>query len=249
MLGECHRALFFDAAPTDPHAIKRTGRFFMTSGLRLPLFAAVVLTGLGAAVPAQAQQADMTFFVTSAGKGSGADLGGLAGADAHCQSLAQAAGSTKTNWHAYLSTTEPGGTEGVNARDRIGKGPWQNAKGVVVAKSVEDLHASTNNLTKQTALTEKGEVVNGRGDTPNKHDILTGSDPEGLFSTAGGDTTCGNWTKSTDGSAIVGHHDRAGLKDTRHMKSWNSSHGSRGCGQDNLVATGGAGLLYCFVAN
>jgi hypothetical protein len=241
--------LYSDATTTDPNAIKRTGRFFMTSGYRLSLSAAVVLAGLGLTVPVQAQQADMTFFVSSAGKGNGADLGGLAGADAHCQSLAQAAGSTKTNWHAYLSTTEPQGAEGVNARDRIGKGPWQNAKGAVVAKSVDDLHSNANNLTKQTALTEKGEVVNGRGDTPNKHDILTGSDPEGMFSTAGGDTTCGNWSKSAEGSAIVGHHDRAGLKDTRHMKSWNSSHGSRGCSQENLVATGGAGLIYCFAAN
>jgi hypothetical protein len=191
----------------------------------------------------------MSFFVTSAGKGSGADLGGLEGADAHCLALAKAAGSTSTNWHAYLSTTAPAGEAGVNARDRIGKGPWQNAKGVVVAKSVDDLHSDSNNISKQTALTEKGETISGRGDAVNTHDILTGSDPEGLYSTAGGDTTCGNWSKSGDGSAIVGHHDRIGLKDTRHMKSWNSSHGSRGCGQDALKATGGAGLFYCFAAN
>ncbi|MGP0093673.1 MAG: hypothetical protein ACLPKB_27580 [Xanthobacteraceae bacterium] len=221
----------------------------MTSGIRLPLLAAVALAGLGFTAPAQAQQAAMTFFVTSVGKGNGADLGGLAGADAHCQALAAAAGATSTNWHAYLSTTEPAGAAGVNARDRIGKGPWQNAKGVVVAKSVEDLHSDSNNINKQTALTEKGETVPGRGDPVNTHDILTGSDPQGLFSTAGGDTTCGNWTKSADGSAIVGHHDRSGLKDTRHMNSWNSSHGSRGCSQDNLKASGGAGLLYCFAAN
>ena len=199
----------------------------MTSRIRLPLLAAVVLTGLSLTAPAQAQQASMSFFVTSAGKGNGADLGGLAGADAHCQALAKAAGSAGTNWRAYLSTTEPGGTAGVNARDRIGKGPWQNAKGAVVAKSVEDLHSDSSNITKQTAITEKGETVSGRGDPVNVHDILTGSDPQGLFSTAGGDTTCGNWTKSGEGSAIVGHHDRAGLKDTRHMNSWNSSHGSR----------------------
>jgi hypothetical protein len=183
------------------------------------------------------------------GKGDGADLGGLAGADAHCQALAKAAGSTQTNWRAYLSTTEPGGVAGVNARDRIGKGPWQNAKGVVVAKSVEDLHSDSNNINKQTALTENGEIVSGRGDAINMHDILTGSDPQGLYSTAGGDTTCGNWTKSGDGSAIVGRHDRSGLKDTRHMNSWNSSHGSRGCSQDGLKSTGGAGLIYCFLAN
>jgi hypothetical protein len=184
------------------------------------------------------------------GEDKGADLGGLAGADAHCQALAKAAGSTETNWHAYLSTTEPGGVAGVNARDRIGKGPWHNAKGVVVAKDVEDLHSNSSNINKQTALTEKGETVSGRGDAVNMHDVLTGSDPQGLYSTAGGDTTCGNWTKSTaDGSAIVGHHDRTGLKDTRHMNSWNSAHGSRGCGQDNLKGTGGAGLFYCFLAN
>jgi hypothetical protein len=190
----------------------------------------------------QAQQANMTFFVTSTGTGKGADLGGLEGADAHCAALAKAAGAKATNWHA-------GGDAGVNARDRIGKGPWANAKGVVVATSASDLHSEHNNLNKQTALTEKGEMVKGRGDTPNEHDILTGSDPAGMFSTAGGDTTCGNWTKSGEGSAIVGHHDLQGLKDTRHMKSWNSSHGSRGCSQDQLKASGGAGLVYCFAAN
>jgi len=203
----------------------------------------------GVASVAHAQQANMTFFVTSAGSGKGGDLGGLDGADAHCASLAKAAGAKATNWHAYLSTTLPGGDQGVDASSRIGKGPWRNAKGVVVAKSVADLHSPHNNVNKQTALTEKGEVVNGRGDKPNEHDMLTGSDPDGHFSTAGGDTTCGNWTKSGEGSAIVGHHDLQGLKDTRHMKSWNSSHGSRGCSQDMLKASGGAGLYYCFAAN
>jgi hypothetical protein len=221
----------------------------MTSGIKLALLAAVASTVLGLTAPAQAQQASMSFFVSSVGKGNGADLGGLAGADAHCQALANAAGSTNTNWRAYLSTTEPGGTAGVNARERIGKGPWQNAKGVVVAKSVEDLHSDSNNITKQTALTEKGDAVSGRGDAVNTHDILTGSDPQGLYSTAGGDTTCGNWTKSGEGSAIVGHHDRSGLKDSRHMNSWNSSHGSRGCSQEGLRSSGGAGLIYCFAAN
>jgi hypothetical protein len=221
----------------------------MTSAIRLHVLAAVASTGLSLSAPAQAQQATMSFFVTSVGKGNGADLGGLAGADAHCQALAKAAGSTETNWRAYLSTTEPGGVAGVNARDRIGKGPWQNSKGIVVAKSVEDLHSDSNNINKQTALTENGDVVSGRGDTINMHDILTGSDPQGLYSTAGGDTTCGNWMRSSDGSAIVGHHDRIGLKDTRHMSSWNSSHGSRGCSQDGLKGTGGAGLIYCFLAN
>jgi len=209
----------------------------------------VALAGLGMTPAAMAQQANMTFFVTSAGSGKGGDLGGLEGADAHCASLAKAAGAKTTNWHAYLSTALPGGDQGVDARSRIGKGPWQNAKGVVVAKSVDDLHSGHNNINKQTALTEKGEVVNGRGDQPNQHDMLTGSDPDGRFSTAGGDTTCGNWTKSGEGSAIVGHHDLQGLKDTRHMKSWNSSHGSAGCSQEALVKTGGAGRFYCFAAN
>jgi hypothetical protein len=219
------------------------------------LSAIVVALAAGMAPAAQAQQSKaaqskgMTFFVTSVGKGNGADLGGLEGADAHCNALAKAAGSKQANWHAYLSTTKPGGDAGDSARDRIGKGPWRNAKGVVVAKSVADLHSAKNNITKQTALNEKGETVSGRGDPVNVHDILTGSDPQGNFSTAGGDTTCGNWTKSGDGSAIVGHHDRAGLKDTWHMKSWNSSHGSRGCSQDQLKASGGGGLLYCFAPN
>jgi len=192
---------------------------------------------------------DMTFFVTSAGKGNGANLGGLEGADAHCNALAKAAGSTHNNWKAYLSTALPGGDAGVSARDRIGKGPWYNAKGVMVAKNLDDLHSEHANINKQTALDEKGQPIKGRGDQPNEHDILTGSDPDGRFSTAGGDTTCGNWTKSGEGSAIVGHHDRSGLKDTWHMKSWNSSHGSRGCSQDQLKASGGAGLTYCFVPN
>ena len=213
------------------------------------IFGSVALAGAGVSPLAHAQQANMTFFVTSTGTGKGADLGGLDGADAHCAALAKAAGAKATNWRAYLSTSLPGGDQGVDARSRIGKGPWQNAKGVVVGKSVDDLHSGHNTLDKQTALTEKGEMVKGRGDTPNEHDILTGSDAGGYFSTAGGDTTCGNWTKSGEGSAIVGHHDLQGLKDTRHMKSWNSSHGSRGCSQDQLKASGGAGLVYCFAAN
>ena len=222
--------------------------------------AAALLVSAGMALPALAQEkakakaakkpgGEMTFFVTSVGKGNGADLGGLEGADAHCDALAKAAGSKRSNWKAYLSTFLPGGEAGVNARERIGKGPWRNAKGVVVARNVADLHSAKSNVTKQTALTEKGEPVKGRGDTPNEHDILTGSDPAGMYSTAGGDTTCGNWSKSGEGSAIVGHHDRMGLKVTRHMQSWNSSHGSRGCSQDNLKASGGAGLFYCFAAN
>ncbi len=208
--------------------------------------AAAVLVAGCASVPPSEQ---MTFFVASVGKGKGADLGGLEGADAHCNALAKAAGSTRADWKAYLSTTLPGGDAGVNARDRIGKGPWQNARGVVVARNVDELHSDKNGISKATALTEKGEGIMGRGDATNQHDMLTGSDPEGMFSTAGGDTTCGNWTKSADGSAIVGHHDLSGLKDTRHMKSWNSSHGSRGCSQELLKASGGAGLFYCFAAN
>ena len=197
---------------------------------------------------AWADAAQMSFFVTSVGKGDGANLGGLDGADAHCATLAKAAGSAKTSWKAYLSTTAPQGEAGVNARDRIGKGPWQNVKGVVVANSVDELHSDKTNVTKETALTEKGEVIKGRGDEPNEHDMLTGSDPQGMYSTAGGDTTCKNWTSNGEGSAIVGHHDRIGLKDTRHMTSWNSSHGSAGCSQEALVKTGGAGHFYCFAA-
>jgi hypothetical protein len=216
-------------------------------GISAVVSAAVLALGVAAV---QAQQAgNMTFFVTSTGLGKGADLGGLDGADAQCNALAKAAGSKLTNWRAYLSTTKPGGEAGENARDRIGKGPWRNAKGVVIAKNISDLHSDNNKITKQTALTEKGEIASGRGDPVNTHDILTGSDPQGRYSTAGGDTTCGNWTKSGDGSAIVGHHDRMGLKDTRHMKSWNSSHGSAGCSQESLVKTGGSGRFYCFAAN
>jgi hypothetical protein len=222
----------------------------MQSKVGISLLAAVAMAGLGMIGEVQAQQANMTFFVTSIGKGDGANLGGLDGADAHCAALAKAAGAKATVWHAYLSTTMPGGDAGVNARDRVGKGPWRNAKGVVIARNVNDLHSPNNKINKQTTLNEKGEAIPGRGDQPaNQHDMLTGSDPQGMFSTAGGDTTCGNWTKNGEGSAIVGHHDLQGLKDTRHMKSWNSSHGSRGCSQDQLKASGGAGLFYCFAVN
>ncbi|WP_298824459.1 hypothetical protein [uncultured Piscinibacter sp.] len=184
----------------------------------------------------------MSFFVTSVGSGNGADLGGLSGADAHCEKLAAAAGAGGKHWRAYLSTTGEGG---VNARDRIGRGPWVNAKGTTIASDVANLHGS-NQLTKQTAITEKGEVINGRGDTPNTHDILTGSTPDGRAVEGTADTTCGNWTKSGEGSAIVGHHDRIGLRDDEPSRSWNASHGTRGCSQDALKATGGAGLFYCF---
>jgi hypothetical protein len=219
--------------------------FLVSAGVTAPLHAQDKAKGKEQAAK-KGGPGDMTFFVTSKGSGKGADLGGLEGADAHCNALAKTAGSKRTDWKAYLSTTQPGGDAGVNARDRIGKGPWRNAKGVVVAKNLSDLHSEKANITKETALTEKGEPVKGRGEKPNEHDILTGSDPSGRFSTAGGDTTCGNWTKGGEGSAIVGHHDRAGLKDTWHMKSWNSSHGSRGCSQENLVSSGGAGYFYCF---
>ena len=218
----------------------------MNRATSIAILGFAALLAMSGSLPAQ--QPSMSFFVTSAGSGKGADLGGLAGADQLCQRLAQSIGAGNHTWHAYLSAQAAHGQPAVNARDRIGRGPWQNAKGVVIAKDLDELHG-TSNLTKQTALTEKGETVSGRGDPVNMHDILTGSDPEGMFSTAGGDTTCGNWTKSGDGSAILGHHGRQGLKDTRHMKSWNSSHGSRGCSQDALKSTGGAGLIYCFAAN
>ena len=188
------------------------------------------------------------FFVSSTGSGRGADLGGLAGADRLCSSLASAAGAGSRTWRAYLSTTPNAGGPAVNARDRIGTGPWRNAKGVVIAQNVTELHG-TNNLTKQTALTEKGEVVNGRGDTPNMHDILTGSQPDGTAIAGSVDTTCGNWTKSGEGAAMVGHHDRSGLDESAPAKSWNSSHQSRGCSHDALKGTGGDARIYCFAAN
>jgi len=198
------------------------------------------------AAPAMAQQSSMTFFVTSANPGKGADLGGLEGADRYCQQLATAGGAAAKTWRAYLSTQGPGA---VNAKDRIGKGPWQNAKGAVVAKDVSDLHGANNNLNKQTALTEKGEGVKGRGDQPNEHDVLTGTQPDGTAFPAGEDKTCGNWTKGGEGSAIVGHHDRTGLDTSPPALSWNSSHATRGCSMDLLRPTGGAGYLYCFAAN
>jgi hypothetical protein len=191
---------------------------------------------------------EMTFFVSSTNGGKGADLGGLAGADKLCTSLATAAGPGNHTWHAYLSAVPNGSVPGVNARDRIGSGPWTNAKGVVIAQNLTELHG-LNNLNKQTALTEKGEIVNGYGDTPNQHDILTGSQPDGTYIAGNVDTTCGNWTKSGEGAAMLGHSDRTGPNDSAPLKSWNSAHQSRGCSIDALKATGGDGRLYCFAAN
>ncbi|RUU27250.1 hypothetical protein EOC93_33045 [Mesorhizobium sp. M6A.T.Ce.TU.002.03.1.1] len=201
--------------------------------------AATSLAAVGVASP---QDTTMSFFVTSVGSGKGADLGGLAGADAHCGSLAEAAGVTGKTWRAYLSTSD------TDARDRIGKGPWFNAKGDKIADDVASLHSDANAITKQTALDEKGNVVNGRGDKPNRHDVLTGSKPDG---TKIADQTCGDWTLSgAEGAAMTGHHDRAGLDDSAAAKSWNSSHASRGgCSQEALKSTGGDGLFYCFAAN
>jgi hypothetical protein len=203
--------------------------------LAVSFAAAAMLAAGGLAAHAE----DMSFFVTSAGSGDGANLGGLKGADAICQKLADAAGSKKT-WHAYLSAT------GVNAKDRIGKGPWYNAKGEPIAMNVADLHSDANKITKQTALTEKGTIVNGRGDKPNQHDILTGSNPDGTLAEG---KTCGDWTLNGDGVTIVGHSDRTGTDESAPAKSWNASHPTKGCSQPGLVSTGGAGYLYCFAVD
>jgi hypothetical protein len=220
---------------------------------RWSLLAATAMLSLGLGASAQAQQGaagEMTFFLTSVGPGSGADLGGLAGADRHCQQLAEAVGAGERTWHAYLSAQATGGEPATNARDRIGQGPWQNAKGMVIAQDLDQLHGD-NDLNKETALTERGDVVNGRGDTPNRHDILTGSQPDGTAFAGAEDRTCGNWTMSgAEGVAMVGHHDRQGLRDDAASKSWNSSHPSRGgCSQEALRGTGGDGLFYCFAAD
>lgn len=210
-----------------------------------------ILVGCASTESARPSADAMTFFVTSAGPGKGADLGGLEGADLHCQSLAKAAGAGNRTWHAYLSTQAPtlNDPKFINARDRIGAGPWQNLNGIVIAKNVEDLHTANNNVTKQTALDEKGQIVNGRTEKTNNHDILTGTRPDGTAFPGApfGDMTCGNWTKGgADGSAILGHHDRAGPIESSWATSWNSSHPSRGCNPEGLRSTGGAGLLYCF---
>ena len=214
----------------------------MTKKLSLSLAAAAMLA---VALPgASAQDNPMSFFVTSAGPGKGGDLGGLEGADAHCQALAEAAGAGGKTWRAYLSTSGEGA---VNARDRIGSGPWVNAKGVEIAANVDELHAETNKINKETALDERGQPVKGRGDEPNQHDILTGSQRDGTAFAAGEDMTCGNWTSSGEGAAMTGHHDLIG--NPQGINFWNFSHASRGCSQENLVGTGGAGLFYCFAAD
>jgi len=223
-----------------------------------PVIAAMALSLVGAYItlaqqPAQqAPPQPLSFFITSAGSGHGANLGGLAGADRICQTLAAAVGSGNKTWHAYLSTNAANGQPAVNARDRIGNGPWYNAKGEKIANNLADLHGDTaelarlgNNLVKTSALTEKGAMLNGRGDTPNVHDMLTGSQTDGRAYTDGMDHTCSNWTSETTGTAQLGHFDRNGANNT----SWNSAHPSRGCSQDNLVSTGGAGLFYCFAIN
>lgn len=208
-----------------------------------------VLTGESRAQQPPPQFPDMTFFITSTGGPKGADYGGLEGADQHCQTLAAKAGAGGKTWRAYLSTQADGGKPAVNARDRIGKGPWVNTKGMQIAASVADLHADKNAINEENAYAETGRRIPGRGYVVNQHDILTGTQADGTAPPADKDMTCGNWTKSGEGSAMVGHHDRAGLRDDAPSKSWNASHPSRGCSADMLKASGGAGLLYCFAAN
>lgn len=221
--------------------------------LGMTRMAALAAIGLAGCANMQAGPKDMSFFITSAGPGKGGDLGGLAGADRHCQSLAQAVGAGHRTWRAYLSTQAPklADTNFVNARDRIGTGPWQNAKGEIVAYNVYELHSPSSNLNKHTALNEKGQIVNGRTEKPNMHDILTGSRPDGTAFPGApfADMTCGNWTKSgDDGAAMTGHHDRAGPLDAPWAVSWNSAHPTLGCSQEKIRPTGGDGLFYCFAA-
>ena len=214
--------------------------------MRFSILASTMLLSLGLGMPTQAQQApNMTFFVTSVGPGKGGDLGGLAGADAYCQSLAATAGAGGKTWRAYLSSNAAAQGGAVNARDRIGNGPWQNFKGEVIATSVADLHSANNKLTRETALTEKGTMVNGVGMQPNQHDVLTGSSPEGRVFPTNLNLTCNNWSSSTFGSAMLGHIDRS-PKTAANLQSWNAAHMSRSCSQPDLVATGGNGLFYCF---
>jgi len=220
----------------------------MYTTMRLSMLAsAAVLLVSGSVQAQQAPQApDTTFFVTSVGLGKGADLGGLDGADKQCQALATTIGAGGKTWHAYLSTNAnaPGGA--VNARDRIGKGPWKNVKGVAVAESVDDLHSANNKLSTPNSLTERGSIVAGVGYTPNYHDLLTGTTPDGRVFPSNLNMTCNNWTSSNFGTAMLGHVDRTGLTNTDQARSWNSTHQSRDCSQDGLRATGGNGLFYCF---
>ena len=222
--------------------------------LRILLVAGAAVTVLGGCASLAGHSGPMSFFITSVGSGKGADFGGLAGADAHCQRLATAAGAGNRTWRAYLSvppTFAQGSTPAVpatNARDRIGKGPWYNAKGVLIARDIDHLH-NGNNISKETALDERGNPVKGRGESPNEHDILTGSRADGTAFAPQTDTTCKAWTSSTDGSAIVGHHDRVGPLPENWARSWNFAHQTAGCSQQALVSTGGSGRLYCFAAN
>lgn len=211
---------------------------------RTRLLLVAFMLSLVISYPTFTQNANMSFFLTSAGPGDGANLGGVTGADQHCQMLAEAAGSGGKTWRAYLSTTGGGA---MNARDRIGSGPWHNYNGVMIARNVDDLHSDNNNLTKETQLNEKGQITNGRGDDPNMHDILTGSQLNGMADSGSDDTTCNNWMSNGEGSALVGHHDRQG--GGANPTSWNSAHGSRGCGQSDLQGTGGNGYFYCFASN
>ena len=226
-------------------------RSISSSLLTLGLVAGVCGSIVAVQGQGTAASPNMSFFITSVGTGNGGNLGGLAGADAHCAALAKAAGSTKTSWRAYLSATATGqgaaATAPVDARDRIGNGPWYNSRGQLVANNVDDLHSRK--LTKEVLLTEKGVPNNGMGDTPNTHDILTGSDSAGRYLATGGSTTCSNWTSGGEGQAMVGHHDGRGPNANRNFTSWNSSHMSRSCSQPDLVATGGAGQFYCFATN
>jgi hypothetical protein len=220
----------------------------MTRSVRWSLLACSAAALLTACGSLPGSKAGMGFFVTSTNPGQGGDLGGLAGADKHCQALATAAGAGNRTWRAYLSTQPVGSQAGINARDRIGKGPWMNAKGLVIAADIDQLHGA-NYLSKQASLTETGAMINGRGDTPNLHDMLTGSQPDGRFIAGDANSTCGNWTMGSDGAAMVGHHDKTGLDEGVPARSWNSSHQSRGCSADQLKSTGGAGLFYCFAAD
>jgi hypothetical protein len=212
------------------------------------VFLTIAVFSLCSCAAMQPETKPMTFFITSEGSGKGADLGGLAGADRQCQALAQTVGAGARTWRAYLSVSASGSQPSVNARDRIGNGPWHNAKGVIIARNVDELHGK-NNLNKETALSEKGATINGSGDKPNMHDILTGSQADGRAFLGNADMTCSNWTSSTVGAAMLGHHNRQGLNDDEASRSWNASHPSRGCSQEALRSSGGNGLFYCFAIN